>query len=66
MAGVGCLFEVGDYNELSRIIMNYHDDREYYQSASELSYLKAQKFNINTTNDLYLKLYSDVMRGVDV
>lgn len=66
VAGVGCLFEVGDYNELSRIIMNYHDDREYYQSASELSYLKAQKFNINTTNDLYLKLYSDVMRGVDV
>lgn len=63
VAGIGSLFEVGDYVELSRMIMNYHDDNEYYESSSKSSYLKAQRFNIINTNTKYLELYSDVVLG---
>lgn len=66
VAGIGGLFEVGDFEALAKIIMKLFDDKEHYLATSKLSYLNAQKFNIKTTNNSCLNLYSDVMQGVNL
>lgn len=57
----GCLFEVGNSKELSKIILELYEDKSYYKLISNSCKLRSKCFDIVNTNTNYLDLYNETI-----
>lgn len=60
--GAGLLFEVGDFKELSELILQVIRDREYYELLSKKCLIRSEMYNVKTMIDKYESVYLEVFQ----
>lgn len=60
--GVGILFEHGDSNQLSKIILELYGNKTYYNEVAESCFLHSKKYSIGTLVDKYLNVYRNCIK----